>query len=83
MLKILLLTLACEASKVYYIPETGTPPMKSVMQMISYNPTLRDIYVYDGRNSDDLAIAQFFAFNLEKKLWRSLDALSNSGPGDL
>jgi hypothetical protein len=75
------LIVGLQAAKVYYVPETSTPPPKSIFQATAYNPVQGDIYYFSGRNDDNDNIDLFAAFNVRSKIWRYIEPSDDEHPG--
>jgi hypothetical protein len=75
------LIVVLQAAKVYYIPETSTPPPMSMMQATAYNPVQGDIYYFSGRNDENNNLDLFAAFNVRSKRWRYIEPSNDAHPG--
>jgi hypothetical protein len=70
-----------QAAKVYYVPETSTPPPLFMMQATAYNPVEGDIYLFSGINNEGTVLDSFSAFNVRTKRWRYIEPSNEERPG--
>jgi hypothetical protein len=75
------LNVVLQAAKVYYVPETSTPPPMSMMQATAYNPVQGDIYYFSGVNDEYEYLDLFAAFNVRSKRWRYIEPSNDQHPG--